>query len=40
MRLSGRFGGYDFSKLPLDRPLTPEDFPPTGRSRRHAAAPR
>lgn len=29
MRLSGRFGGYDFSKLPLDRPLTPEDFPPT-----------
>ncbi len=29
MRLSGRFGGYDFSKVPLDRPLTPEDFPPT-----------
>jgi len=29
MRLSGRFGGHDFSKLPLDRPLTPEDFPPT-----------
>jgi alkanesulfonate monooxygenase SsuD/methylene tetrahydromethanopterin reductase-like flavin-dependent oxidoreductase (luciferase family) len=29
MRLSGRFGGYDFSKLPLDRPLTPDDFPPT-----------
>jgi FMN-dependent oxidoreductase (nitrilotriacetate monooxygenase family) len=29
MRLSGRFGGYDFSKLPLDRPLTPADFPPT-----------
>ena len=29
MRLSGQFGGYDFSKLPLDRPLTPEDFPPT-----------
>jgi FMN-dependent oxidoreductase (nitrilotriacetate monooxygenase family) len=28
-RLSGRFGGYDFSKLPLDRPLTPEDFPPS-----------
>jgi alkanesulfonate monooxygenase SsuD/methylene tetrahydromethanopterin reductase-like flavin-dependent oxidoreductase (luciferase family) len=26
-RLSGRFGGYDFSHLPLDRPLTPEDFP-------------
>ena len=29
-RLSGRFGGYDFSQLPLDRPLTPDDFPPTG----------
>jgi FMN-dependent oxidoreductase (nitrilotriacetate monooxygenase family) len=28
MRLSGRFGGHDFSHLPLDRPLTPEDFPP------------
>jgi FMN-dependent oxidoreductase (nitrilotriacetate monooxygenase family) len=27
-RLSGRFGGYDFSHLPLDRPLVPEDFPP------------
>src|SRR3954471_12042490 len=26
-RLSGRFGGYDFSHLPLDRPLGPEDFP-------------
>jgi FMN-dependent oxidoreductase (nitrilotriacetate monooxygenase family) len=26
-RLSGRFGGYDFSHLPLDRPLAPEDFP-------------
>jgi FMN-dependent oxidoreductase (nitrilotriacetate monooxygenase family) len=26
-RLSGRFGGYDFSHLPLDRPLRPEDFP-------------
>ncbi len=26
-RLSGRFGGYDFSRLPLDRPLVPEDFP-------------
>jgi FMN-dependent oxidoreductase (nitrilotriacetate monooxygenase family) len=26
-RLSGRFGGYDFSHLPLDRPLVPEDFP-------------
>ena len=27
-RLSGRFGGYDFTHLPLDRPLTPDDFPP------------
>jgi FMN-dependent oxidoreductase (nitrilotriacetate monooxygenase family) len=27
-RLSGRFGGYDFSDLPLDRALSPEDFPP------------
>ena len=26
-RLSGRFGGRDFSHLPLDRPLSPEDFP-------------
>jgi FMN-dependent oxidoreductase (nitrilotriacetate monooxygenase family) len=26
-RLSGRFGGHDFSQLPLDRPLVPEDFP-------------
>jgi alkanesulfonate monooxygenase SsuD/methylene tetrahydromethanopterin reductase-like flavin-dependent oxidoreductase (luciferase family) len=26
-RLSGRFGGYDFSDLPLDRPLVPDDFP-------------
>ncbi|MDO9711471.1 LLM class flavin-dependent oxidoreductase [Paracraurococcus lichenis] len=26
-RLSARFGGHDFSHLPLDRPLTPEDFP-------------
>jgi FMN-dependent oxidoreductase (nitrilotriacetate monooxygenase family) len=26
-RLSGRFGGYDFSHLPLDKPLAPEDFP-------------
>jgi FMN-dependent oxidoreductase (nitrilotriacetate monooxygenase family) len=26
-RLSGRFGGYDFSHLSLDRPLSPEDFP-------------
>src|SRR5262245_23274410 len=27
-RLSNRFGGHDFSHLPLDRPLVPEDFPP------------
>lgn len=26
-RLSGRFGGYDFSHLPLDKVLTAEDFP-------------
>lgn len=26
-RLSARFGGYDFSALPLDRPLTASDFP-------------
>lgn len=26
-RLSGRFGGFDFGHLPLDRPLSPEDFP-------------
>ena len=26
-RLTGRFGGYDFSHLPLDRPLTTDDFP-------------
>ncbi|WP_084246559.1 LLM class flavin-dependent oxidoreductase [Rhodoplanes sp. Z2-YC6860] len=26
-RLSGRFGGHDFTHLPLDRPLTPADFP-------------
>jgi FMN-dependent oxidoreductase (nitrilotriacetate monooxygenase family) len=29
-RLSGRFGGHDFSHLPLDRPLSPEDFPDPG----------
>src|SRR5438045_5012455 len=29
-RLSGRFGGHDFSHLPLDRPLKPEDFPDPG----------
>ena len=26
-RLSGRFGGHDFSTLPLDQPLSPDDFP-------------
>src|SRR5467141_3368823 len=26
-RLPGRFGGYDFSHLPLDRPLSVADFP-------------
>src|SRR5262245_21315432 len=26
-RLSGRFGGHDFSHLPLDHPLAPQDFP-------------
>lgn len=29
-RLSGRFGGHDFSHLPLDRPLAPQDFPDPG----------
>jgi FMN-dependent oxidoreductase (nitrilotriacetate monooxygenase family) len=29
-RLSNRFGGHDFSHLPLDRPLTPADFPDPG----------
>jgi FMN-dependent oxidoreductase (nitrilotriacetate monooxygenase family) len=29
-RLSGRFGGHDFSHLPLDRPLLPADFPDPG----------
>jgi FMN-dependent oxidoreductase (nitrilotriacetate monooxygenase family) len=29
-RLSNRFGGHDFSHLPLDRPLAPEDFPDPG----------
>ncbi|MEZ5855033.1 MAG: LLM class flavin-dependent oxidoreductase [Hyphomicrobiaceae bacterium] len=27
-RMSGRFGGYDFSHLDLDRPLSVDDFPP------------
>ncbi|MGE0701607.1 MAG: LLM class flavin-dependent oxidoreductase [Hyphomicrobiaceae bacterium] len=26
-RLSDNFGGHDFSRLPLDRPLSPDDFP-------------
>src|SRR5437660_1070913 len=29
-RLSGRFGGHDFSHLPLDRALTPEEYPEPG----------
>ena len=29
-RLSGRFGGHDFSHLKLDSPLSPEDFPDPG----------
>jgi len=29
-RLSGRFGGHDFSHLPLDKVLTPDDFPDPG----------
>jgi alkanesulfonate monooxygenase SsuD/methylene tetrahydromethanopterin reductase-like flavin-dependent oxidoreductase (luciferase family) len=29
-RLSNRFGGHDFSGLPLDRKLAPEDFPDPG----------
>ncbi len=29
-RLSNRFGGHDFSHLPLDRALAPEDFPDPG----------
>ena len=30
-RLSGRFGGFDFSHLPLDKPLSAEDFPDPGK---------
>lgn len=30
MKLSDRFDGYDFSHLPLDRPLSPGDFPDPG----------
>jgi FMN-dependent oxidoreductase (nitrilotriacetate monooxygenase family) len=29
-RLSGRFGGHDFSHLPLDKPLSVADFPDPG----------
>jgi FMN-dependent oxidoreductase (nitrilotriacetate monooxygenase family) len=29
-RLSGRFGGHDFSHLKLDEPLSPDDFPDPG----------
>ena len=29
-RLSGRFGGHDFSHLSLDRPLSPDDLPDPG----------
>jgi alkanesulfonate monooxygenase SsuD/methylene tetrahydromethanopterin reductase-like flavin-dependent oxidoreductase (luciferase family) len=29
-RLSSRFGGHDLSYLPLDKPLSPEDFPYPG----------
>jgi alkanesulfonate monooxygenase SsuD/methylene tetrahydromethanopterin reductase-like flavin-dependent oxidoreductase (luciferase family) len=29
-RLSGRFGGHDFSHLSLDKTLVPEDFPDPG----------
>jgi FMN-dependent oxidoreductase (nitrilotriacetate monooxygenase family) len=31
-RLSQRFGGHDFSQLPLDRPLSPADFPDPGKN--------
>ncbi len=29
-RMSARFGGYDFSSIPLDKVLTADDFPDTG----------
>ena len=32
MKLSDRFDGFDFSHLPLDRPLSPEDFPDPGQN--------
>ncbi|MDX2156320.1 MAG: LLM class flavin-dependent oxidoreductase [Hyphomicrobiaceae bacterium] len=31
-RLSDHFGGHDFSHLPLDRPLRPEEFPDPARN--------
>ena len=39
-RLSLRFGGHDFSHLPLDKPLSPRISPIRNRTRRRAAAPR
>lgn len=32
MKLSDRFDGHDFSYIPLDRPLSPEDFPDPGQN--------
>lgn len=32
MKLSDRFDGMDFSHLPLDKPLSPEDFPDPARN--------
>lgn len=32
MKLSDRFDGHDFSHLPLDRPLSPGDFPDPGQN--------
>jgi alkanesulfonate monooxygenase SsuD/methylene tetrahydromethanopterin reductase-like flavin-dependent oxidoreductase (luciferase family) len=37
-RLSGRFGGHDFSHLPLDRPWCRKISRSPPRSRRHSAA--
>ena len=39
-RLSGRFGGHDFSHLPLDTPADARGFPRPGTVRRRAAGPR
>ena len=39
-RLSGRFGRHDFSHLPLDCPLVPEDFPDQVWYRPRVAGPR